>query len=619
MSENISNIYAKLFKHYLEFLPQYRRNLIESKEMHNWLKDLDFGTRLNNYSDFVIYLEFLNALNLLKPFCVANIPKPPEGTLNVIRTSNIDMLQEKGLISFPERIYNIRVSKEDLLKVKHWDHSKYELLRNDIHEGYITTADKFKYLYHPLQFFNLLTYLGNIYSNISQTKEYKEFYWKRKLLFDDYLVKKIKETVSEKGGTIEDYVKKQIESGSFSDQFLGIMLRQNRWLTPDKLELWIKIESIYQPRFLKPSSVHYKFLEKQASSLNKREESAKKINNWYSNLDENFKLILNKEDFHKIKEFRQKLEIYLRYDGLENFIDLFLMIKPEKKDKLKGRLSLFVNMIEFVRVLRIAENRLVSEYSDLIEFKTTPRWYDPQYFFESEEEYIEHTKKVLLDFDLFQEEKFVIFVEGETELILLEDWLNYIYSRTGVKISLKVLGSRRNAFIFEYLINKFDANEYFLVIDADKPEYVEGKKANLKGKGINEKSFYIFNPDFVTENFSIKEVITSFKNYIIDINNELESEKKYELSETDYKELERTLSSEKEKGFEKIIEKFMRRITKNDKFKLKKPKFAEKLLDEMRENFSIRKRENQYPFEKILGQFINEIQMRKFPEELKKK
>lgn len=61
MSENISNIYAKLFKHYLEFLPQYRRNLIESKEMHKWLKDLDFGTRLNNYSDFVIYLEFLNA------------------------------------------------------------------------------------------------------------------------------------------------------------------------------------------------------------------------------------------------------------------------------------------------------------------------------------------------------------------------------------------------------------------------------------------------------------------------------------------------------------------------------------------------------------------------------
>ena len=81
---------------------------------------------------------------------------------------------------------------KDTRTIKPWDYSKYELARDDILEGYKENADKVKYLYHPLQFFNLMTFLkGNIYKNTFETEIYKEFYWKRKFLLDDYIVKKI--------------------------------------------------------------------------------------------------------------------------------------------------------------------------------------------------------------------------------------------------------------------------------------------------------------------------------------------------------------------------------------------------------------------------------------------
>lgn len=622
MPEKISKIYSKLFTHYLEFLPHYRRNLIELGDMHKWIKELDFGSPLHNESDLLIYMEWLSVLNLLKPFCIVKIPKPPEGTQFVIKRFDIDKDHKEGLISFPKEIYDIRTTLENSLTVTPWDNSKHEILRDDVSEGYKVRVNKVHYLYHPLQFFNLMTYLGgNTYENIFQTKIYQEFYWKRKILLDDYLVKTIKEIVKEKGDSIEDYIEKQVQSGDHFNQFLAIMLQQNNWLTPERLELWIKIESIFLPHFFKPSSnpeisLNIQLPYSQRRDQEKRNEKIKEINNSFKNFHDNFKKFFDIDEFHKIRDFRQIIEIYLRFDGLEDFIDLFLLIKSEKKDKLKGRLSLFVNFLEIARVLREAENRLIEEYPDLEEFKTDPKWYEPKYSFESKEDYNEYVKKVLVKYDIFQEDKFVIFVEGETELIILEDWLSFVYSRTGVKISLKSLGGRRKDFIFAYLIKNFKVNDFFLVLDADGPGYVEGKKPNLKSKGIEEDSFYIFYPDFVTENFSIQEVLNAFKNYISDINNEIKPNvKKIVISDSEYEKLEEKLKNEKEKGFEDILEDFLKKQLKDNRPRLKKTKFAENLRDEMRKNFSVEKGRTQYAFEKILGNFIKKIQMRQFPKD----
>ncbi len=79
------------------------------------------------------------------------------------------------------------------------------------------------------------------------------------------------------------------------------------------------------------------------------------------------------------------------------------------------------------------------------------------------------------------------------------------------------------------------------------------------------------------------------------------------------KQLEEKLINEKEQGFEDIVEDFLKNQVNNDRLKLKKTKFAEKLRDEMRKNFFVKKGRTQYAFEKILGNFIEKIQMRQFP------
>lgn len=65
--------------------------------------------------------------------------------------------------------------------------------------------------------------------------------------------------------------------------------------------------------------------------------------------------------------------------------------------------------------------------------------------------------------------------------------------------------------------------------------------------------------------------------------------------------------------YEDIIESFPQKILKQPDYKLKKTKFAEHLLIVMRRNFSKSEGRREYPFEKIIGKFINKIQAKRFP------
>lgn len=108
---------------------------------------------------------------------------------------------------------------------------------------------------------------------------------------------------------------------------------------------------------------------------------------------------------------------------MENFIDLFLYIDSEKKEKLKGYLNYYANIIEIIRTLKLMENELIKAYPSLVESKTQPKWYEPRYFFDigEEKEEIKYRTKLLLDYGLIQEETFIIFIEGPTKMKLLED------------------------------------------------------------------------------------------------------------------------------------------------------------------------------------------------------
>jgi len=264
-------------------------------------------------------------------------------------------------------------------------------------------------------------------------------------------------------------------------------------------------------------------------------------------------------------------------------------------------------------------DKFIKTFPELESEKHEPKWYEPKYYFEEgqEKERNDYLQKVYLNYGLLQEDTYIIYVEGPTELILLEDWLDLVYYRINIKINIKPLPSgKRTAFMFEYLIKEFNAKEHFLVLDADKPEYIEGKKAQLSGKEIPEDSFHIFSPDFISANFDPPEIIEAVKSYFNDINNKIHEAtgQKKCITEEEYQEFRELLK--KKDPFDKtedLVEHFLSQKLNNPRFELKKTIFARNLLTVMRNNLSQSKRNREYPFEEILGKFISKIQKKKYP------
>lgn len=625
---NLANIYKEIFEMYLNFCPYYRRNLIDLNDMYEWLEDIDLrGSFITNKYDFFLLMEWFNAIGLIKPLAVLSYP--PE-TFKGIRftikanSSHLEKLYSEGLISFPEDIYNTR--NINPLDIKPWKYRVYKPYAEEKeHYRRFTEYDLDHYLYHPIQFFQLLTYLRkSVYQNLRNKKEYKEFYWKRRFNFKDYVVEEIDKYIEKKGMNREQYIENESNKGLGFYQIEWIYFQTHRWLVEEALLLWIKFEGIYHTKFLKPSNSQAIDIELQVSlwDSNKEEiykDMLKKFNDWRADVLENFQTYFSIEEFKILKEFIEWSDIQLDFDGLDNFKDLFLLIKNKKKSQFKGFLSFYMNMLQIVKILRIISDKFIKAFPELESEKYKPKWYEPKYNIEKgqNKERNDYLQKIYLDYGLIQEDTYIIYVEGPTELILLGDWLDLVYYRINIKINIKPLPSgKTTAFMFVYLFQKFNTKEHFLVLDADKPDYIEGKKAELKGKGITEESFHIFSPDFVTANFDPLEIIEAVKSYFNYISDKIHNatgqrksitEEKYQ----DFKELlEGKASFDK---YEDMVEQFLSEKLENLRFELKKTDFAHNLLTVMRKNLSQSERKKKYPFEEILGKFISRIQKKKYP------
>jgi len=597
MVKDLSECYKEIFEVYLKFCPWFRRNLINLKNLHDWLRDIDIKIG-SDESDLYILMEWFNATKLIKPIAVLSYP--PEESRNQYSKWEEKYLQ--GLISFPKEVYDSGKPPEAIL----WNY------------------DQNYYLYHPIQFLQLLHYLrGNSYENLKNNKHYKEFYWKRRLNFSDYIVKQIDQHLEKENLSKEQYIKRQSEEGWGFNRFDFIYFGQNRWLSEKELILWIKLESLYQINFLRPSSTGEINIVLQTSIWDKKETGHSmfhEYNEWHNEVIDNFSDYFTIEDYLTLKESIDWLDLHTRFDGLNNFIDLFILINNQKKNKLKGYLSLFANMLQVIKVLRFFSNKLIKTFPELESKKIEPKWFEPKYLFENEEEKTKHIQRIYLDYGLTPKDTYILYVEGQTEVILLEDWLDLVYYRVNIKINIKKLPSgKTTAFMFEYLANNFDASEHFLILDADKPDYAEGKRNQLKGKGITGDSYHILCPDFVTANFEPSEIIEAFKGYLNDIKEiiNVHREEKIALTETELEKLKETLEKKEEfEKFENIIEEFL-----SNKFNtsLKKIDFAQHLLSVMRNNFAQKNRVKKYPFEEIIGKFVSMIQRKQYPESLANK
>ncbi|MFX1340710.1 MAG: hypothetical protein ACFFDK_19020, partial [Promethearchaeota archaeon] len=194
MNNNLSNIYKKIFETYLNFCPYYRRHLVDLNDMYRWLEDIDFKNRFfSSKYDFYILMEWFNAVELIKPLAVLSYP--PETFKDAqfpIRTSSnsseLDQFYKDGLISFPEDIYNL--TNKARHEIKPWQYRVYKpQIDNENDYRNFFEYDLDHYLYHPIQFFQVITYLrGSVYQILKKKKEYIEFYWKRMFNFEDSVV-----------------------------------------------------------------------------------------------------------------------------------------------------------------------------------------------------------------------------------------------------------------------------------------------------------------------------------------------------------------------------------------------------------------------------------------------
>ena len=138
---------------------------------------------------------------------------------------------------------------------------------------------------------------------------------------------------------------------------IDILVKTHQWLIEKALLIWIKFESVYHTKFLRPSNLRDINIELQISLLDFTKDELidkmlKEFNEWYIEKMDNFSKYFSIDEFTTLKGFIQWTEIHLRIDGLDSFKDLFLLINNEKKSKLKGFISFFVNILQVVKTLR---------------------------------------------------------------------------------------------------------------------------------------------------------------------------------------------------------------------------------------------------------------------------
>lgn len=263
--KKLSHVYTEMFNIYLDFCPNYRRTLIDLNEIFDWLKGLELDKEFSGYPDFIILMEWFNSINVIKPFCVIHFPakntylysyNSHDIMINYIDKSNLKELFEEGILFFPEEIYNIESFFES--KVEIWKHKKIrdedktKIIGNSKENPYEEkiSVEEIRYFYHPLQFFQLLTYLkGSYHRDLLKKKIYKKFYWERRFNFNDGKIQYIKEDLDKKNMSVQDFINEKTSTGRSFHIFDKIFLEQHLWLIQKSLLLWLKIETIFGPQF----------------------------------------------------------------------------------------------------------------------------------------------------------------------------------------------------------------------------------------------------------------------------------------------------------------------------------------------------------------------------------
>ncbi len=593
--------YSDLYNKFIELNPYFRRKLFKPKDLYKWFKELDISKELRDYNEFLIFLEYLFKENIITPFFKLTFPK--EHKFHV-RLFNSHLLSNSYQFNSWEELNNENLiyfvdNEEDREKGFEIKRIKHEIENN------LFVIEESIYFYHPIQFLQLLTifhYLQKTKTKLFSVEEFSKFFWPCWVEIENNVwIKSIRKAFEEKGENFDEekFIEEKIKEEKFISKNLPYIKRY-LWLDSKKLELWLKIESIFAPPFYNPTSPKPRIVIKRG--ILKDDEIEEAYNRDYKIQKKKIKNILeyfNPDDKDIINSFLEDIIYFMGdYSGFDSWFDILTQINVFKKEKLKGFLNYYINIFQIRETLEV-----VRWYLETDEVKKAEL--HPEFLFTEEKERNIYRQGLLIDYDLLAEKIFIIYVEGETEYYLMKEYFLF-FRRRGHFDKIDVIdikGKEKTDYTFSRAIQNFKDKRHFLLLDADSEAERHRKEKNLRKRGINEDNYHFFQPDFVSENFTIDEVITSYLNYceFYDIN--LQDNYCQQLKE----ELQK--SKENRKGFEDTIMKFEFEYYEEFNFpSFSKPKFAEMLFP------FILEKKKEMVFEEALKKFYDKInkQLKKY-------
>ncbi len=514
--------------------------------MQDWLGELGLNefwplSRIEINPEFALFLEYLHQQDLVTPFFKIDFPvrhkfhvsvNNSKKLSNFIQFQSWEAIDEERLITFlpkgdedlPWKIYPERIPDPD-------------------NEDFTISLET-RYYYHPIQFLQLLTILHYLRNSLTPLHHLSSFV--------SYYEGRIKELNSTKilpngfGGERKPRSVPRYPPSlkSTPDEYIKIP-KSIKWLTIENFQLWLKLESVYNSPLFSPGNTPGIFLRSDLRQDDEIQQAYEEEHKRHLVIFSDLKSWFKDDDFKQLEQFHTTFTYDLNstFQGLDNWFDLLTQISTEKKDRVKGYLSYYLNMFSVAQTIEMA-------LYDLAPTPEQKKDYKLNYYLDDREESVQFRQRLLYQCGLLAEDIFIIYVEGDTEFIVLSAWFSaFRFSKNLDGFAIKNIGGReKTGTTFEYTLNNFTEKEHFLLLDTETPQKKTEKERKLTKRNIPTESYHFFEPDFVTVNFSIPDFLRGYKNWMDEI--------KCNVPVDYLQDIESKLTSEKNSGrsIEKALE-----------------------------------------------------------------
>ena len=551
----------EIFRIYLDFCPFYRRTLFKLKDLHDWIKSLKIIRWFDSFTNFFIFMDYLYQNKFIIPLFEYN--EPEQFNLRFIG-------EETYRTMYTKKYFNFSDDDSKIIKGLEYIEIEYEITNDYTEKRFFDI-----YWYHPIQFIQILTFLKSIITyniNLLKFKDFMEFFYKRLINLPNNDSRRFRERLEKEKKNLSEFLMERevYKSPSRKDQYIILKIKFNRfnWLKPETLLLFIKLEKIfgielYSPSSLKPD-LNFVHDEKEYPEDVKKEN----IELWFEEFENKRQAYFSKEELsslNKLKDFLHRNE--RNFNGLESWSDILSLINGGSKNKLVNFLSYYINIIEIRRIIK-----------NIIWFLTTEKVEaspdKPKDWFLNMDEAKKYTNQILYKYNLYPDYLFVLYVEGPTEEILFKNWLKSQPYGLFVKVITMDTADDTKA-IARCTVRKYKDRKYFFLYDYDNEKDYKRRIDQLKQANINENQFYFFKPDFITENFTSEDMVSTYQKWL--------NEEGVIVTEETLIDLRKLLNNKEiDEGFENLIRKFnnLQIITPT----FSKPRFAKFLSKVLRED-----------------------------------